>query len=348
VTPKRVLLLHLDGSLPNIALMRIAAHHRMIGDDVELRQAPEKIAKAIPFVARGFWDGHDLVYASSIFKKTAPVVSALRKVRPDAIIGGTGIDNLNTLEAIGIHTLAKDYSDYPAWKSSIGFSQRGCRLKCSFCGVPEKEPILERIQSIKSIWRGEPWLRQIILLDNDFFGVDGWENCIEEMKADNLKVSFCQGLNVRALKDDQAAAVAGVRYYNDSFDHRRLYCAWDNKRDEKILFRGLNYLVKHGVKPDHLMVYVLIGYDHNRKAARPFLTEDDFHRVKELRAFGARPYPMPFVRPRELVKFQTWIVGGYDKRIPWADWEAAHYDPTKLGRANAATPLFDSLAADEG
>lgn len=27
-----VLLLHLDGKLPNLALMRIAAHHRAIGD----------------------------------------------------------------------------------------------------------------------------------------------------------------------------------------------------------------------------------------------------------------------------------------------------------------------------
>jgi hypothetical protein len=35
----RVLLLQLDGKLPNIALMRVAAHHRAQGDDVELRRA---------------------------------------------------------------------------------------------------------------------------------------------------------------------------------------------------------------------------------------------------------------------------------------------------------------------
>lgn len=33
----RVLLWHLDGKLPNLALMRIAAHHRERGDQVELR-----------------------------------------------------------------------------------------------------------------------------------------------------------------------------------------------------------------------------------------------------------------------------------------------------------------------
>ena len=35
----RVLLLHLDGKLPNLALMRLAAHHRDRGDDVELARA---------------------------------------------------------------------------------------------------------------------------------------------------------------------------------------------------------------------------------------------------------------------------------------------------------------------
>lgn len=35
----RILLLHLDGKLPNLALMRVAAHHRQLGDEVELRRA---------------------------------------------------------------------------------------------------------------------------------------------------------------------------------------------------------------------------------------------------------------------------------------------------------------------
>lgn len=34
---RRVLLWHLDGTLPNLADMRIAAHHRALGDQVQLR-----------------------------------------------------------------------------------------------------------------------------------------------------------------------------------------------------------------------------------------------------------------------------------------------------------------------
>src|SRR5262249_29094561 len=36
----KVLLLQLDGKLPNIALMRIAAHHRPYADDIAFRHCP--------------------------------------------------------------------------------------------------------------------------------------------------------------------------------------------------------------------------------------------------------------------------------------------------------------------
>lgn len=33
----KVILFQLDGKIPNIALMRIAAHHRALGDEIDLR-----------------------------------------------------------------------------------------------------------------------------------------------------------------------------------------------------------------------------------------------------------------------------------------------------------------------
>ena len=47
-----------------------------------------------------------------------------------------------------------DYTDYPKWKPSLGFSQRGCRLKCPFCVVPKKEGAISAGRSINDIWRG--------------------------------------------------------------------------------------------------------------------------------------------------------------------------------------------------
>jgi hypothetical protein len=46
--------------------------------------------------------------------------------------------------------------------------------------------------------------------------------------------------------------------------------------------------------------------------------------------FGCRPYPMPFVRTKELVGFQRWVIGAYDKRFSWEHWQAADYRPEKL------------------
>ena len=39
---------------------------------------------------------------------------------------------------------------------------------------------------------------------------------------------------------------------------------------------------------------------------------------------------LPFVRNRELVGFQRWVIGAYDKRFSWAQWEAAKYRPENL------------------
>jgi hypothetical protein len=335
----RVLLLQLDGKLPNLALMRLAAHHRALGDEVTLRRAAN-----FRSVQRRLGDPEwDAVYGSLVFQMTRQLAMEARHVYPAVILGGTGWDRpkdnyITQLEPFGVSE-AVDYADYPTWRQSVGFSQRGCRLNCAFCGVPQKEGKVRAVGTIADIWRGDPWPREVLLLDNDFFGQPKWRDRIDEMRGGGFKVSFNQGINARFLRDETAAAVASVDYRDDSMKVKRIYTAWDNRADEAPLFAGLNALVKHGVKPDHIMVYVLIGFDHDTKAARPVLTDDDFHRQRQLREFGARPYPMPFVRTPELLGFQRWIIGAYDKAIPWADWKRARYEPRNL-RLGARESMF--------
>ncbi len=208
----------------------------------------------------------------------------------------------------------------------MGFTQRGRRLRCSFCVVPTKEGPVREEQTIWELWRGEPWLRELLLLDNDFFGQPNWAARIAEMQAGNFKVSLTQGINVRMLNDESAAAIASVNYRDDSMQNKRIYTAWDNRKDEKRLFAGLDALVRHGVKPDHIMVYVLVGYWPSETH------EDRDYRRRQLRAFGARPYPMPYVRTPELLGFQRWVIGAYDKRIKWDRWLRANYRPEHLIR----------------
>ena len=343
----RVLLCQLDGSFPNLALMRIAAHHRALGDDIEIRHGAQ-------FETGLFNHEPDKVYASTIFRKSIPLAERLKRTFPQAIIGGTGVDparkgdlvafspvvspTVTSLEAMGISTgedaASLDYSLYPKYTASIGFTQRGCHLACSFCCVPYKEGKIRDSQGIHDIWRGPSFPKHLHLLDNDFFGQPEWRRKITDIRNGGFKVSFNQGINARFLTDEAAEAIASVDYRDDSMSVKRVYSAWDNLKDEQRLFDGLNRLVKYGVKPDHIMVYVLVGYWPGETI------EDCLYRIEKLLAFGARPYPMPYVRTPELVGLQRWAVGAYAKRIPWSEWQDANYDPRKLRQPAPTFPLL--------
>jgi Radical SAM superfamily len=315
--PKVIWLVQLDGSLPNLALMRISAHHRALGDTVRLFHGHNlPILEGQP----------DRVYVSLIFERSKPVMQTILNQVSERLVlfGGTGFDKTITLEQYGITAGPSDYSIYPSFHHSIGFSQRGCRLKCSFCVVPQKEGSVREEASILQIWRGDPFPRNIILLDNDFFGQPHWRERIQEIRDGAFKVNFSQGINARFLSDEAAEAIAGVDFRDADFKVRRLYTAWDNLKDEERLLAGLNRLVKYGVKPDHIMVYCLIGF-------WPGETDQDReYRIRRLLDFGCRPYPMPFVRTQELVGFQRWVIGAYAKRFSWTQFKAANYIPSRL------------------
>ena len=315
-------LIQADGKLPNLALMRLARYFRDRGEEVKLVHGASK--------REAFWPPGD-VYGSSIFAEQSAELR--RRIEQEwGVIrwGGTGVRLESSLaevdSAIDWESVLPDYSIYPNELRSIGFTQRGCRLRCPFRIVPAKEGKVRAVHSIAQIWRGEPWPRDLLLLDNDFFGQRQWRDRVEEIRAGGFRVSFNQGINVRNLTDEQAAAIASVDYRDDSFKTRRIYTAWDNAIDGPALFCGLEALVGHGVKPDHIMVYMLVGF-------WPGETEEARDsRRRRLREFGARPYPMPYKRTPELLGFQRWVIGAYDKKIPWAEWKAARFDPRRLTR----------------
>ena len=127
------------------------------------------------------------------------------------------------------------------------------------------------------------------------------------------------------LNKKTAAAIASVDYRDDSMKVKRIYTAWDNRKDEGTLVRGLEHLFSAGVRPDHVMVYMLIGF-------WPGETEEDWiYRQARLRKLGVRPYPMPFRRTHEAIGFQRWVVRRYDLNVPWEAFKAARFRPEHLG-----------------
>ena len=317
----RILLLQLDGKIPNLALMRIARHHREKGDVVWLRQAGN-VTAIQPKLGE---PEAERVYASAIFTRSLPLAEAVERAYPGALIGGTGIDATSRLEDAGITSDGEvDYQDYPRWRTSIGFSQRGCRLRCPFCVVPRKEGAVRGARRIADIWRGDPWPREITLLDNDFFGQPEWRSRVDELNDGHFRVCITQGINARMLNRETAEALASLNYRDDQMRVPRLYTALDNPRDTARFLTGLERLTTAGVKPHHIFVYMLVGFWPNEtQASRQ-------QRLDAIRGFGALPYPMPYERSTEMIGFQRWVIGGYDRSVSWTDWEKARYRPRNL------------------
>lgn len=315
------LLLQLDGKLPNHALLRLSAHLKNQGHAVTFRRISNPRS-----IESGLWDDFDAVYASAIFDWTRPLCERLLEIYPHAVIGGSGWSRTATLEAIGVAGHEKDYSIYPGYLNSIGYTQRGCRLKCDFCVVPQMEGKVKAAEPFLSIWRGDPYPRNVVLMDNDFFGLPTWRESIAAMRDGGFKVSFNQGVNSRLFDEESAAAIASVQYYDSDFTTRTIYTAWDNTAHERLLFRGLNALVKNGVRPDNITVYMLIG-----KGDSP--TDREYRRAR-LREFGCRPFPMPLVRTPELVGFQRWVVRRADLMMTWAEYSKANFRPEDVTRPN--------------
>jgi hypothetical protein len=333
-----VRLTQIDGKLPNLALMKLAHHHRARGDTVHFSKRVERDMLEPSNYGR--------VYGSAIFSFSAERVAKFRGAFPDAIVGGTYnlADNTTVEDVLGIEESEHyDYSIYPKFDGSIGFTQRGCRLKCGFCVVPKKEGKPRSVNTIASIWRGEPWPKHLHLLDNDFFGQprEQWQARIEEIRAGGFKVCLNQGINTRMIDEDSAAALASIQYCDDGFKIRRLYTAWDNIGDEERFFRGVDTLERHGIHARNLMVYMLIGYDKRETWERLFYR---FNRMVEREI---RPYPMIYgerertlplgdcnqrIERRTLAEFQRWAIRKAYTFIPFQDYDVSAKGHGLLGQ----------------
>lgn len=278
--------------------MKLSSYHKSKGDEVFFVKSANR---------QLFEPDYDLVYGSAIFTETQKKLSVFRSQFPDAIIGGTGTELTHTVEQwIGVDDYEHyDYSIYPDFAPSIGFSQRGCRLRCKFCVVPTKEGKIKPISTINDIWRGEPHPKHIHLLDNDFFGQPNWEDLCNEAIDGGFKVCFSQGINVRLIHKEGAEKLSQMYYADNKFKRRRIYTAWDNKRDEKIFLRGIGFMLGAGIKPREIMVYFLCNYWEKG------LTEDVWYRFNQMVDMGLEPYPMIYDKPnasKELRDFQRWVI----------------------------------------
>lgn len=271
----RVGLIQVDGKWPNIALMKLAKYHKLKGDEIIIIDISTLELERI--------------YGSKIF------------------MGGSGYDLKSELPK-DIDILVPDYEQFKL-DHSIGFTTRGCIRDCGFCIVREKEGYLHEVDM--------NWIKHtnITLLDNNFLASPKWKEKLLFFIENKNKVCFSQGLDIRLINEENAEILAKVNYRDNKFKQKRLYFSFDNVYLEQIIKEKVSLLKKHGIKSNHLLFYMLVGYDTT--------FEQDYHRYSVLNNLGCLPFVMIYNNRTDKPKlrhFARWINKRYYKIVPWENY----------------------------
>ena len=293
----RVLLVRIDGKMPNLALMKLSAWHKARGDEVGLHVK-----------------NPDIVYISVIFKRNYPQAQGVVNWYPtaDCFLGGPGLDVPNTLGGIvGDHEIDDIMPDYSLFDCdfSMGFTMRGCFRKCPWCIVPRLEGSVRVGTPIENFHH--PGHKKIILLDNNFFAGPTWKHTLDYIHENELKVNFSQGLDIRLMNEEMAGLLADTKCYSWSFHSPMIYFAWDRPDIEAQVRKGIEMLLHAGIHRRKLTFYVLTGFDTTHT--------EDLYRVMALKEYDVDPYIMIYNDRKDdpfLHHLERWINGRFHRTIP--------------------------------
>ena len=268
-----VALIDVDGTdnWPNLALMKLSRWHKDRGDSPDLLFASKVFDFSEDY---GYWP------------------------RCETLKGGTGYSLVSMLPQ-EIENTDPDYSIYPTCRFTIQMFTRGCIRRCPWCVVPRKEGQLYSVYPMAPNPRGE----HVEVLDNSFFGGQGWRTSVEWLLDHGQPVSL-HGVDVRTVHKDQAEALQLLTH------HKQIHIAWD---DAEVDMRPHFDRVCSLIAPSNVMCYVLIGYGTSH--------DQDEYRVREIHKRGMTPYVMGMNRKDAYQqRFQKWVNGHAFKSVKWADF----------------------------
>lgn len=290
---KEIGLIDVDGhNFPNLALMRISAYHKALGDNVEWWQTDFKY--------------YDKVYMSKIFSEAySPDIQEPINCG-EVIKGGTGYsislgsDGKEHFDKVNhknlppeIEKMFPDYSIYPQFDFAVSMTSRGCPRGCSFCHVAEKEGrCAVKVANVSDFWDGQ---KEIRILDPNITALKEADKRDLMRQYINTKamLDFSQGLDIRLLNDADIADINQMRL-------RTLHFAWDNPKDN--LEPKFKAFAKQFRRKSNIgMVYCLTNYNSTM--------EENLYRIYTLRDLGYDPYVMIYDKPnapKEIRRLQRW------------------------------------------
>lgn len=227
-------------TFPNYALMKISAYHKSIGDTVEWWQPEKK---------------YDRVYSSKIFDFTPenPLLP------PDTVKGGTGYD-IHSVLPVEIEEMFPDYSIYPDCDYAIGYITRGCPNRCRWCIVPEKEGDIKPYRTWEQLVR--PDSKKLVFMDNNILASEYGIQQLESLIDSGYAIDLNQGMDARLVTDRIAQILSRLKWIK----YIRFSC--DTSAQIKAIENAAELLMKYGVKPYRLFIYLLVTRDVDNAVER--------------------------------------------------------------------------------
>lgn len=278
-------------TFPNYALMKISAYHKSQGDTVE------------------WWlplSQYDIVYSSKIFDFT-PENPYLP---PDTVKGGTGYDVHSVLPQ-EIDDMYPDYSIYPECDYAIGFITRGCPNKCRWCVVPEKEGNIKPYREWRQLVRSDS--DKLVLMDNNILASDFGIEQLADMIGSGYKIDLNQGMDARLVTDEIAEILSKLSWIR----HIRFSC--DSIPQIDAINSASEKLMKYGVRPYRLFIYLLVTKDIDNAAYRV----EQLKKLKGINIYAQaeRNTRMNIIPNAEQLEFaQRYVYGGRYRQETWNEY----------------------------
>lgn len=333
-------LIDIDSKIPNLALMKISAFYKSIGEKVELvalSSCRVKKIKNVGDIRKAAIDAnrrYSKIFASAIFTRSQYIIDIFMDECGDKVeIGGTGSYDPKKHLLPEIDLMKPDYELYTVAEiasriagigtrehkfskaeeivtAGHGFSSRGCIRNCPFCMVPKCEGSFYQAADISELLN--PKSNILVLHDNNLTADPNCIDKLHEIRDRKLIVDINQGCDVRLMDDDIAKAMSEVNHL------RSIHYAWDLMGFENQVLDGIKTLSRY-IKPYRHMCFVLVGFNTT--------FEEDWYRCSKLMELGIEPYVMIFNENEKgderLKHFARWVNSRiykactFENYIPW-------------------------------
>lgn len=246
----RIGLIDVDGhNFPNLALMKLSAWHKSVGDDVEWYN---------------IFNQYDRVYLSKVFSDTPDYRMVINNAS-EIIRGGTGY----AIHGAGgehyqsgddkplpfeVEHIYPDYGLYGITDTAYGFLSRGCPRGCDFCIVAKKEGRCSvKVADLTEFWNGQ---KKIVLCDPNILACKDWKDLLWQLIESKAEIDLNQGLDARMLTEEKCEYIERLKI-------REIHFAWDRYDDKDKILPKLKMFSDVCTKKPHqhnAIVYVLVNH----------------------------------------------------------------------------------------